>query len=131
MSASPPTMIPKPSILLVDDDEMVLAGLDATLRHDGYHVVTVRSGYAALEALQHGAGFDLVITDLKMPGLSGIEVLECVGELSPATRVVVISGFPQRDLAEEALRKGAREFLLKPVDHARLRTVVQTHLAIG
>jgi DNA-binding NtrC family response regulator len=112
-------------ILVVDDDAIVLEGLRVALARDGFEVVLAKSGYAAIDALSK-EHFDLVLTDLKMPGLSGIRVLECSRELSPETPVVVLSGYAKREAADEALAKGAREFLVKPVDHARLReTVVQ------
>jgi DNA-binding NtrC family response regulator len=118
------------SILIVDDDDIVLVGLRATLKRDGYDVVVARSGYAAVDALarQH---FGLVITDLMMPGLSGIGVLEEALRLSPETRVVVLSGYPRRSAADEALRKGAAAFLLKPIDHARLRETVDAQMSRG
>ena len=106
---------PRHRILVVDDDEMVLQGLSASLERDGYRVSVQRSGDAAVQRLSRDR-FDLVITDVMMPGLSGIGVLERVRAMSPDTNVVVLSGYPRRDLAEEAMRKGADEFLVKPVN---------------
>jgi len=114
-------------VLLVDDDEMVLAGLSATLESDGFQVVASPSGYAALDELSRGR-FALVITDLMMPGLSGIAVLERVRVVAPETPVVVLSGYPRRSLAEEALSKGAGEFLIKPVDYTVLRKTMRSLL---
>ena len=114
-------------ILVVDDDEIVLEGLCATLERDGYDVAVARSGYAAVGELGRNR-FGLVITDLMMPGLSGIGVLERVRQLAPQTPVVVLSGYPRRNLADEALRKGANEFLVKPVDYIRLRQTVRSLL---
>jgi DNA-binding NtrC family response regulator len=116
-------------ILVVDDDAIVLAGLRATLEREGYDVEVSRSGYAAIDALSPGR-FALVITDVMMPGLSGLELLERVRELAPETHVVVLSGYPRRELADDALEKGAAEFLVKPVDSERLRTTVRA-LLIG
>lgn len=117
-------------ILLVDDDEIVLQGLMSALERDGFEVVRAENGYEAVDALARSR-FALVITDLKMPGLSGIGVLERARRVSPETRVVVLSGFPSRDAADEALRKGADEFLVKPVDYARLRETVDLQLGAG
>jgi DNA-binding response OmpR family regulator len=71
MATSPTAVQPPPSILIVDDDEMVLVGLSETLAREGYEVVIARGGYAAVDALSRHS-FALVITDLMMPGLSGI-----------------------------------------------------------
>ena len=114
-------------ILVVDDDEIVLAGLCATLEGDGYEVATAPSGYAAVAELSRDR-FDLVITDLMMPGLSGIGLLERVRAEWPETPVIVLSGYPRRNLADEALRKGADEFLVKPVDYGQLRKSVRALL---
>ena len=116
-------------ILIVDDDDIVLVGLRATLERDGYDVVVARSGYAAVDALS-SRRFELVITDLMMPGLSGIGVLEQVRKVSPGTRVVVLSGYPRRSAADEALRRGADEFLLKPIDYAQLRETVHAQMGV-
>ena len=116
-----------PRILVVDDDEIVLAGLRATLGREGYGVEVSRSGYAAIDALSSGR-FALVITDVMMPGLSGLELLERVRELAPETHIVVLSGYPRRELADEALKKGAAEFLVKPVVSERLRRTVRALL---
>ena len=115
-------------VLVVDDDEIVLAGLSATLESDGFDVVSSRSGYDAVDVLARGTSFALVITDLMMPGLSGIGVLERVRAVAPETPVVVLSGFPKRGLADEAIRKGADEFLVKPVDYNRLRRTLRSLL---
>jgi len=117
-------------ILIVDDDDIVLAGLSATLENAGFETVSCRSGYDAIDELSR-SHFPVVITDLMMPGLSGIGVLERVRELSPTTRVVVLSGYPRRGVADEALRKGARHFLVKPVDHERLRHTVQSLMGVS
>jgi len=126
--AAPPRPAQQPrGILVVDDDHIVLVGLRTTLERDGYDVVVARNGYEAVDALSRRR-FGLVITDLMMPGLSGIGVLERVRSVSPATRVVVLSGYPRRSAANEALRKGADEFLLKPIDYARLRETVHEQM---
>jgi len=117
-------------VLVVDDDEMVLVGLSAGLENDGFEVTTSTSSHAALEELSRGS-FALVITDMMMPGPSGIAVLERVQATTPRTPVVVLSGFPLRSLAQEALRKGAKEFLAKPIPYATLRKTMRSLLRDG
>jgi len=120
--------VSEPATLLVaDDDPGLRESLERTLTREGYRVLLAPDGNAALERLR-GGGIDLVLTDLKMPGLSGLAVLECVRHTSPGTRVVVLSGFASRVAAEEALSKGADAFLLKPVDYVRLREAVNAQL---
>jgi DNA-binding NtrC family response regulator len=125
MPRTPLTTSAQRRILVVDDDESVLAGLVATLERDGHAVAVAQTGDAAFEALARTT-FDLVITDLKMPGVSGLEVVDRVCKTHAAAKVVVISGYPTRTAAEEAMRRGADDFLLKPVHSSRLlQTVAQ------
>lgn len=125
---APHPLQPNARILVVDDDEIVAAGLLAALRRDGYDVLVTHNGYAALDALSH-EDFALVLTDLKMPGMSGIEVLQQVRRLQQRTPVVVMSGYANRQAADEALEWGADEFLVKPVDYVRLRDTLRMHIA--
>jgi DNA-binding NarL/FixJ family response regulator len=107
-------MSPSPArILLVDDEEALLQTLARAARSRGYEIDTAPDGGQAWERL--GAGrFDLVVTDLVMPGMGGLELMERIGAAGLATRMVVITGFATLDAAVECLRKGATDFLVKP-----------------
>lgn len=111
-------------ILVIDDEAMVRESLVTYLREGGYRVRSAGTGEEGLWLLEERRA-DLIFTDIKMPGLSGIDVLRRVRERWPATEVVLITGFATVDHAVEALRLGAYDFLLKPVRLARLDLVVR------
>ena len=110
-------------ILVVDDDESLRRVLQVELEQDGYSVVTAASAQEAFSLLQL-RGYDLVITDLRMPGLSGIEVLKQVKSHYPETVVIVLTAFGTVETAVEAMKGGAYDFLTKPVHPEELLLVV-------
>ncbi len=111
-------------ILIVDDEAGVREVLASFLSDRGHGVRQASSGEEGLWALEERPA-ELVITDLKMPGMSGIEVLRRVRERWPAAEVVLVTGFGTMDDAVEALRLGAYDFLIKPVRLARLEILVR------
>lgn len=111
------------NILLIDDEATVREPLQLFLHDLGHQVRAASSGEEGLWSLEECPA-DLVITDLKMPGLSGIDVLRRARERWPATEVVLVTGYGTMDDAVEALRLGAYDFLVKPVRLARLELLV-------
>jgi two-component system NtrC family response regulator len=110
-------------ILVVDDDDSLRRVLQVQLEQDGYSVVSAASAQQAFSLLQL-RGYDLVITDLRMPGLSGIEVLKQVKSQYPETVVMVLTAFGSVETAVEAMKAGAYDFLTKPVHPDELSLVV-------
>ena len=110
-------------ILVVDDDESLRRITQLQLEEAGYEVLTASSGDRALQALEEEAPA-LVITDLKMPGLSGLEVLKKVRESYPQTTVVMITAFGTVQTAVEAMKAGAYDYITKPIDYEELVLVV-------
>ncbi len=108
------------SILLIDDEDIILKSFSSDLRHDGFVVTPVFSGELALKKLQHNK-YDVVITDLKMGQVDGIEVLADVKRTSPQTVVIILTGQADLSSAVEALRLGADDFLQKPCDYEELK----------
>ena len=108
-----------PEILVVDDDEMVLEVLNRQLKQMGYDVSTASDGQEAWEMVQK-KNFDVIITDLEMPKMTGQELIEKVKTHSPATVVIVLTGFGSLDTARESIHAGCDEFLLKPLEDIRL-----------
>jgi len=102
------------SILVADDDEASRQSLVDVLSDAGYTVSAAADGFEARDALRE-SDFDLVLTDLKMPGLDGLEVLEQVRSLCPQTLVVIITAHASIESAVEALRQGAHDYMLKPL----------------
>jgi two-component system response regulator AtoC len=110
-------------ILIVDDNETIRNFLAETLKRQGLDVTTASCGKEALSLLKK-APFDLVLTDMCMEGISGIDILRKVKELSPATFVVVITGFGSIENAVEAMRLGAFHYLLKPFSPETVEGVI-------
>jgi DNA-binding response OmpR family regulator len=102
-----------PRILIIDDEAAIRESLSALLTVEGYQVETADSGEAALEILRED-GFDLVLLDIRMPGLDGMEVMHEMRKYHPETRIIIITGFGSLESAIEAIRSGAHDYLLKP-----------------
>ena len=100
-------------LLIVDDEAVIRDGLKRVLEGESFVVETCSSGFSAIEAMQK-RDFDLIITDLKMPGMSGIEVLKSVRTLQPHIPVILITGYASIDTAVEAMKNGAADYLSKP-----------------
>lgn len=104
-------------ILLVDDDPVLLQALPQmiTLRMTGVQVMTALSAQDALKLIRHQE-YDAVVSDIKMPGMDGFELMACVYEQNPEIPVLLITGHGEHDLAIRALRGGAYDYLQKPID---------------
>lgn len=100
-------------ILLVEDEPNVAKGLEMILSDEGYGVEIAPSGRTALEKFQ-GNGFDLVVSDLRLPDIDGLEVIKDIKELRPETKVIIITGYPSISSAVDAVRMGVRDYLRKP-----------------
>ncbi len=111
-------------ILVVDDEDIARTNLEYILRKEGYLVSTAANGLEALEKLRQEE-FDLILTDLKMEKMDGIQLLESVRQSSPNIEVVMITGYATVSSAVDALKKGAAHYLPKPIDLEELRTTVR------
>lgn len=101
------------NILVIDDEEVIREGMRRILEAEGYGVTTSASGRTAIEKIQE-LDFDVVITDLKMPGMDGIEVLKTIKILQPEVPVIIITGYSTVDTAVDAMRHGAFDYIAKP-----------------
>ena len=101
-------------ILLIDDEADILRVLSMSLKADGYRVVTAASGEEGLELFERESP-DIVLTDIKMPGMDGIEVLKKIKALNDEVEVIMVTGHGDIDSAIEALQSGASDFINKPV----------------
>ncbi len=117
------------SVLIVDDEEIIRESLSFILNKEGYHVAEASNGREAVERLKEQS-FALVLTDLEMPEMKGIELLEHISKTSPETLVVIITAYGSIDTAIAALRQGAVDYILKPVEFDELlikvRRLLQT-----
>jgi len=103
------------TLLLVDDDEVLRERLGRALRERGFEVTTAESGEAAIAIARRDAP-EFAVVDLRMPGASGIEVLDALRAIDPATRVLMLTGYGSIATAVEATRRGAVGSLSKPAD---------------
>jgi CheY-like chemotaxis protein len=111
-------------ILIVDDEKNIRLALSMSLEKLDIPVETAASGEEALEKLAQGE-YGLMLLDLRMPGMDGMEVLRRVAQQLPALKVVIITAYGSIDLAVEAMKLGAVDFLQKPFDAAQVREVVR------
>ena len=114
-------------ILIIDDEEVVLDSCSLILDGSGYPLATAGSGMLGLQRLQE-LHPDLVFVDLKMPGMSGFEVLEKISAFDPTVVVIVITGYATVSSAVEAMKKGAYDFLPKPFTPEEFRIIVRRGL---
>ena len=117
----------KKRILIVDDEIIILKTLSWVLGHQGYEVDTAESGEEGLVKLQHGS-YNLLISDLLMHGMSGIDLLKSARAISPDMAVCLITGYADLDSAIDALRLGADDYPVKPCDMQELSLRVQLAL---
>ncbi len=114
----------RPRVLIVDDEKFIRDILADFLGMEGYVVRTAEDGAAALEEL-HTAHYDLIISDLKMPRMGGIELLDAIGTAAPNALTVIMTGFGTVETAIDAMKRGAYDYILKPFKVEEVIRVVQ------
>ena len=102
-------------ILIADDEEAISTILAKRLAREGYNCVTAKNGREALSHFYKDT-FSLIITDIKMPEMDGIELLKRIKGINPNIRVIMVTGHPEINMAVEAMRLGAYDFIIKPAD---------------
>ena len=115
---------PRARILCVDDEEVILDSFRKILVLGGYSVDTVETGQEALGLIQKN-DYDFVFTDLKMPNMSGTDVVKSVKHLRPDVDVIVITGYAAVDTAVECMKHGAMDYVEKPFSEDELRVFVR------
>ena len=117
------------TILIVDDEKNYLTILSALLEDEGFEVLTAPGGHEAL-AIHKSSDLDLILTDMKMPKMDGIELLENIKEIDPDLPVIMMTAHGTVDKAVEAMQKGAYTYILKPFDNERLIIYVKKAISI-
>ncbi len=110
-------------LLIVDDEPLVCESLKEMLDMEGYRVDAVLNGAAALEKLQEER-YQLILSDIRMPGLNGIELLKELKGRSPDTAIIFITGHGHIEGAVEAIKLGAYDYITKPIDDLRLKLTI-------
>src|SRR3989475_13078184 len=118
----------KRSILVVDDDRSVRSYLSDFLTSCGYSIECAESGDQAVARLSAGYVPSLIILDIVMPGINGIEVLESVKKINPSIPVIILSAAGQTKTVVEAMKMGAADFLVKPFEEQELELAIQNVL---
>ncbi len=110
-------------ILVLDDEQIVLDSITRILEGEKYEVKTCRSGSQALDALKAG-GYDVLITDLKMPGMDGIQAMEALAEIDPDLSMIMVTAYSTVDSAVKAMKLGAADYIRKPFTPDQLVSLV-------
>lgn len=111
-------------LLIVEDDPQMRQGLSDILTEEGYKVSSVSSGKEAIENIKKN-GFDVVVTDIVMPGMDGMEVLKEAKRLEPQIHVVMITAFATIENAVEAMKRGASDYIAKPFKIAEVQVAIR------
>ncbi len=111
-------------VLVVDDEEIARTNLEYILRKEGHQVTTAANGLEALEKVK-AQEFDVVLTDLKMEKMDGLQLLESVKQVAPHTEIIMVTGYATVSTAVDALKKGAAHYLSKPIKLDELRATVR------
>lgn len=119
----------KPHILLIDDEMIALSNLTHVLEREGYAVTACKDGESGLIEMQ-STEFDLVLTDLRMPGIDGMDVLRHIRETTPDVPVIMITGHATLDSAVNTMKNGAYHYIAKPFRLAEAREVVRSALEL-
>jgi len=118
-----------PRILVVDDEATTRISLAELLRLEGYDVSIAASGEDALDIIDRQSPFDLMVVDIKMPGMDGLQLTEAVQRRSPDTVIILLTAFGTLETAIQALRRGAHDYLLKPCPVSQILESVRKGLS--
>jgi DNA-binding NtrC family response regulator len=116
-------------LLVIDDEEDIREMLSFVLSRDGFAVTLADSGQAAIDLVQGGRSFDVAITDMKMPGMDGMETLAALKKVDPTIEVIVVTGYASEQTAAECIKLGAYGYLRKPFELDDLRALIDRALA--
>jgi DNA-binding NtrC family response regulator len=115
------------SVLVVDDEEIVLKSVKRILKNDDEHEFLVDTATSAAEGLGRAdqTDYDIIVADLMMPGIDGLEFIERIRRTNTRSKIIMITGHATMDSSLRALRKGAFEYLAKPFTMKELRSIVK------
>lgn len=111
-------------LLVVDDDPYVLESISSLLKEFGFHVVTCQNASDALEKIKK-CPFDVILTDIKMPSITGIELLQLIHAINPSQPVILLTAFAELEVAVDAVKRGAFDFITKPYNPEYLVRAVE------
>lgn len=123
-------MAATPSILIIDDEEEMCWALEKALREERYTTISAQNGPDGLAAVA-GQEIDLVLLDIRMPGVDGLTVLGQIQKLKPGLPVLIMTGYSSLPIALEAIQRGATGYLTKPISLPDLKAAVEKALSPG
>ncbi|MET0515113.1 MAG: sigma-54 dependent transcriptional regulator [Nitrospiraceae bacterium] len=119
-----------PTLLIVEDEERMRRLLELVLKPAGYELVLANSGTDAIRLIQEQASFDLIVTDLQLGNISGMDVLAAAKQHMPEVPVLIVTGYGTVKSAVEAMQKGAYDYIAKPVDNDELKIIISRALQV-
>jgi DNA-binding NtrC family response regulator len=119
-----------PTLLIIEDEERMRRLIELVLKPEGYDLLLAHTGEEGIRALSEAAGLDLIVTDLQLGRVSGLDVLEAAKRVLPDVPVVIITGYGTVKSAVEAMRKGAYDYISKPVDNEELKIIIARALQV-
>ncbi|MGD9726792.1 MAG: sigma-54-dependent transcriptional regulator [Nitrospiraceae bacterium] len=122
--------MPPPTLLIIEDEERMRRLFELVLKPAGYDLVLASSGTDAVRLIQDQSPFDLIVTDLQLGAVSGMEVLEAAKQSMPDVPVLIITGYGTVKSAVEAMQKGAYDYISKPVDNEELKIIISRALQV-
>jgi len=124
----------KGKIMVVDDEAEVRDLIKLVLEQKGLHALEAVDGQNAIDILQSGdnmVNVGVILCDIRMPRVNGVECIQFIREQAPGIPIVVITGYPDTELASNLLKQGVKDYLVKPVENKKLLAVVEKHIAAG
>ena len=124
----------KGKILVVDDENDVRDVIRLQLEQKGFNVLEAVDGQDAINILKSGdnlVNVGLILCDIRMPKVNGVEAIEFLKKEAPGIPIVVITGYPDTELATGLMKKGVKDYLVKPVEKSKLMAVVDEQIAAG
>ena len=124
----------KGKILVVENDIDVLESIKMLLEYEGFQVLEAVDGQDAIDILKSGdnmVNIGVILSDIKMPRVNGVEWIQYLKEHAPGIPIVAITAYPDAEMAVDLLRKGVKKYLVKPVENEELLEVVKEQIAAG
>lgn len=118
----------KPHILVIEDEEGIRYMLQTKLYQMGFRVSVAATGLHAMQKFKSGQVFDLILCDLKMPGMSGLDLYKVYTSSKGVAPFVIMTGYPERDKIMQAVQLGVRDVILKPIAHQELIGRISSYL---
>ena len=126
--------MPKGKVLIIDDESDVREVLKFHLSDSNYQVIEAENGQEGIELLKSGdnlTNVGVILCDIRMPKVNGIECIQYIRQEAPGIPIVVVTGFPDTQMAVNLMNEGVKEYLVKPVEKEKLEATVEKLVAAG